>query len=56
MLTTRLLNITVGLTLLALVSAGCGTLSARRSARGVGRRLGRGDRGTPRKGSSLVPV
>ena len=55
MIATRILSVMVGFTLLAIVTVGCGTLTGAAIGAGSGAALARG-RGTPRKGSSLVPV
>ena len=49
MITTRMLNITVGLTLLAMVSAGCGTLTGAAIGAGSGAAIGAGT-GNTKKG------
>jgi hypothetical protein len=49
MITTRLLNIMVGLTLLALVTAGCGTLTGAAIGAGSGAAIGAGT-GNTKKG------
>ena len=52
MITTRLLNITVGLILLALVSAGCGTLTGAAIGAGSGAAIGAGT-GNTKKGALI---